>query len=242
MILRQLRWVAAGLAVVAAVCASPALAKADVVYLIEELDKDGFVVASSGPGSNPAFTGQYFSGSANASSNSNTTSAIASFTPGFKGQLTTNFKVADNRKLRITATDNAFNPSGTSGKLSVEVSGSGGLRNGGLSIVENTRLFDPATGATIASRPNLFSSTGDRVTDQDIAVTGLTTPYGIEQVLLLSFSGNPGQNATFGANGGADLSYDTPPQAVPAPAGLVLALIGLPLIGLRRTLRKRAAA
>ena len=246
MILRQLRWVAAGLAVVAAVCASPARSKADVVILIEELNASGMVVASqstplSGSGVTPMFTGQYFTGTAFASTNSDTTSAIASFTPSFNGRLTSAFNAAQDHKLRITATDNAFTPSGTSGKLSVEASGSGGLSGGGLSIVEDTRLFNPATGTDIALRPNLVSATGNRVTDENIAVSGLSTPYGIQQVLLISFRGSPPLNATFGATGGADLSYDTPPPAVPAPGGLVLALIGLPLIGLRRTLRKRAA-
>ena len=70
-----------------------------------------------------------------------------------------------------------------------------------------------------------------------LPVTGLTSPYGIQQTILVSFSGTPTQNGTFGATGGASVTSNTP-AVVPAPGGLALALIALPLLGLRRTLRK----
>jgi hypothetical protein len=53
----------------------------------------------------------------------------------------------------------------------------------------------------------------------------------VQQVLTVTV--DPTSASTFGGSGGANVS------PVPAPGGLALALIGLPLIGLRRALRKR---
>lgn len=242
MILRKVRRLAACLAALAVIGLAPARSSADVTILVQELDSGGNVVASNSgtfAGSSAlSFNGQYFTGFALVSTNSGTTSPVASLTPSFNGQLTSAFDVSENHTLKITVTDNGFVPNGPVGNLTVEVSGSNGFATGTGAVEADTRLFDPVTNTTIASRPDLFSPDGTKATDENIAVNGLTNPYAIQQVLTLSFSGNIPANGTFAATGGADLSS----QPVPAPGGLALALIGLPLLGLRRVLRKRAEA
>lgn len=264
MFLRQLRWITAGLAVVAAVCASPAQSKADVQILVEELNGSNVVIASqyttlTGSGT-ASFTGNYFTGLVTVSSNSASASTTASLTPSFSGQLTSAFDVTQDHKLRITVTDDTFVPNGPTGTLRVETSGSTGFASGMESVSSETRIYNPALantspinpppasgqipatntslladGRTIAGPVDLYTPDGTKVIGQS-AVTGLVSPFAIQQTILVSFSGEIPANATFGATGGASVTSN----AVPAPGGLVLALTALPLIGLRRTLRKRA--
>ena len=61
--------------------------------------------------------------------------------------------------------------------------------------------------------------------------------YALQQVILISIpvGVNTPANTSFSGTAGVTA---TP---VPAPGGLALALVGLPLIGLRRVFRKRAA-
>jgi hypothetical protein len=241
MLLRHARWLVAGIAALAGIGLSPARSNADVTILVEELNASSTVVASqsqtlSGSGS-LNFSGVYFTGLAVVNTNSTSSSSVASLIPAFGGQLTNAFDVAQNHMLRVTVSDNTFQPSGPNGTLKVQVSGSTGFASGTESIVEDTRVYNPATNGTVLLVPNLISSDGS-LQQKSVATQGLTSPYAIEQTLTISFSGAIPQNATFGSTGGASLSS----SAVPAPGGLALALIGLPLIGLRRALRKRAAA
>lgn len=273
MFLRHLRASLAGFAAVAAVCAGPAAAKADVQILIEELNGSGTVIASqfstfANPGTgtvfSPVFTGSYFTGQVNVTSNSNTTSSVASLTPAFSGRLTSAFDVSQDHKLRVTVTDDAFTPLGPTGTLRVQTSGSNGFASGTESVASETRIYNPgaansspinpppapgqvpassntllADGQTIAGPISLFTPDGTLVTGQS-GVTGLSSPFAIQQTILVSFSGTIPQEPTFGATGGASVTSN-PAAAVPAPGGLALALAALPLIGLRRTLRRRSA-
>ena len=253
MFLRQLRWIVASVAVVAAFVASPAQSKADVQILIEEIGTGGVTpqyTTLSGSGV-AMFNGTFFSGLVTVSSNSATGSPIASLTPSFSGQLTSAFTGTE--QLRITVTDDGFTPAGDFGVLRVETSGSTGFASGAESVASTTRIYDPTLGATvpassttqtangqtIAGPVDLFTPDGNRVTGQN-DVTGLVSPFAIQQTIVVSFSGNIPTNATFGATGGASVTSNVSPSAVPAPGGLLLGLAALPLLGLRRTLRKRA--
>jgi hypothetical protein len=246
MVVRNLRWMAACLVALAVIGLAPARSNAEITILIQELNVSGGLVASqstpfTAPPGTPVFTGEYFAVmSASLSTNSTSlTSPVASFTPNFSAILLPAFQVGEDHKLRITFTDNNFTPAGTAGRLEVELSGSGGLGQiGELTIVEDTTIFNPADGSVISLRPNLISQNGAFIEDT-IDVSNLSNKYGIQQVLTLSFSGAQldGSEVTFGATGGAFLRS----SPVPAPGGLALALIGLPLIGLRRALRKTAA-
>lgn len=255
MFLRKFRWIVASLAVVAAVVASPAQSKADVQILIEELGAGGSVVNSqyatmSGSGIT-TFNGTAFTNVlVTVSSNSATGSPIASLTPSFSGQLTNAFNVATSQ-LRITVTDDGFMPTGDLGSLRVETSGSTGFASGTEAVSSTTRIYNPlagttvpasstsqlANGQTIAGPVALSTPNGTKVIGES-DVTGLVSPFAIQQTLLVSFSGSIPAGATFGATGGASV---TSAAAVPAPGGLVLACLALPLFGVRRVLRKRAA-
>lgn len=246
MVLRNLRWLVAGVAAVIGLCASPARSSADVTILVEELNGSSVVASQSTTIASasvlptnvtPTFTGQFFTGSAVVSTNSGSSSLVASLVPSFNGQLTSSFDVTQNHTLRITVTDTSFIPQGPAGSLKVEVSGSTGFANGTQSIDEKTRIFDPATNQTITLIDSLQSADGTKQTNTS-NVSGLPSPYAIQQTLTLSYSGDIPANATFGATGGASITTN----AVPAPSGLLLGLIALPLVGLRRALRNRVPA
>lgn len=244
MLLRHARWLVAGIAAVAGICLSPARSSAEVTILVEELNASGNVIAGTsqtfGAGGGTYTNGQYFSGSVGLTTNSNTTpTSVASLTPTFNGILNPSFDVTQDHKLRVTATDTGFKPNGTTGTLQVKVSGSNGLATGTETLVEDTFIYNPLTGSPsspIDQIKNNISPNGDlKIVTKDI--NGLSNPtYAIQQTLTISFSGTIPANATFGASGGASVTSNS---AVPAPGGLALALIGLPLIGLRRVFRKR---
>lgn len=242
MFLRQLRWITAALAVVAAVAAAPGRAKADVQILVEELN-NGSVVGSmtttlTGSGTT-TFNGTAFTNVlVTVSTNSASSGLVASLTPSFSGQLTNAFSPTAST-LRVTVSDNGFSAVGPTGTFKVQTSGSNGFASGTQAVASTTRIFTPGSNSTVAGPVELSTPDGTLVTNgAGLPVSGLPSPYGIQQTILVSYSGPVTPNATFGATGGASV---TSTAAVPAPAGLVLALAALPVIGLRRTLRKRAA-
>jgi hypothetical protein len=244
MLLRHTRWLVAGIAAVAGICLAPARSYADVTILVQELDAGGNPISGTsqtfGAAGGNYTNGQFFSGSVGLTTNSSSTpTSVASMTPVFNGILNPTFDVGQDHKLRITATDTSFKPNGLTGNLQVKVSGSNGLATGTESLVEDTFIYNPLTNSPIDNIKNNISPNGDlKIVTKDIS--GLTNPtYAIQQTLTISFSGTIPANATFGATGGASVTSNS---AVPAPGGLALALVGLPLIGLRRAIRKRAAA
>jgi len=266
MILHQLRWMAAGLAAVAVVFAAPSRSNADVQILVEELDAGGGTVASklvSSPNGPLAvsFAGVYFTGIATLSTNSDSGSSTASLTPAFTaGRLTPAFDVTQDHKLRITVTDDKFMTSTNGGTLKSAAGASNGFADGIEKVETFALLFDskqmtvPASSQTQLATGPILASVGtnpptdppatvtqpgpDRADEVKKEVVGIPSPFAIQQVILVSFSGPIPPAATFGATGGASLES----SAVPAPGGLALALIALPLLGLRRSLRKTAAA
>ncbi len=263
MFLRQLRWLVAGLAVVAAVCAFPTQSKADVQILVEELNTGGTVVASQFTSGAPnlfgnvdyTFQGSHFALSGSVATTSGVASSpIASLTPSFSGITTSAFNGTNT--LRITVTDNAYTQNVLSGTLTNSAGASNGLTAGSVQVDTLSRIYagpgSPSTNQTLllADGPTLFGPTDMASTSApsnptldnqtELAIGSLPSPFAIQQVLIVTFNDAPtGQQATFGGSGGASVLPLTT-AVVPAPGGLVLALIALPLIGLRRTLRKRA--
>lgn len=241
MLLRNLRWMAACLVALATIGLAPARSNAEITILVEELNASGTSILSQttplGGSGAAVFNGSFFSGLVTLSTNSAFASPTASLTPSFSGLLTPAFDVTQDHKLRITVTDTNFIPKGPNGTLKVETQGTTGFASGSLSIVEDTRLYNPATNGNVALMPNLISPDGTKVVSS-VDVQSLVSPFAIQQTITVSFNGAIPANATFGASGGSSVSS----SPVPAPGGLALALVGLPLIGLRRALRKWGAA
>lgn len=196
----------------------------------------------------------------------NSLSAIApSLSTSFNVGVTNNFVSADNHTLRITVTDDRFTGGGA-GTLNNGVAIPLGLTDANLGATAFARVYDPnqsppvtQASSTTARAGYLTSNTaveGTNLavtgtaaderprTDPDesnttVNVSGLPSPFAIQQVINVAVTGPDSiKGKTFTVNASANID----PSAVPAPGGLALALIGLPLVGLRRVLRKRAAA
>ena len=203
-------------------------------------------------------TGQFtLNGSTGTNSHQGTLNASlsTSFTAGF----TSNFDPSQPHTLRITITDDKFTSNGASAMLRNSAGVALGFAGGSIQVDSFSRIYDPtAAGAvaasstsTLADGPTSGGPTGvatdtlpsdpnnTRITSSD--VSGLSTPYAIQQVILISVNqtGSIDPSSTFTGSAGARVDPTT--RAVPAPGGLALGLIALPLLGLRRTFRKRAA-
>ncbi|MFM8271251.1 MAG: hypothetical protein ACKODX_02855 [Gemmata sp.] len=275
MFLRQLRWAVAGLAVVAAVCASPARSKADVQILVEEYAGPGgtgalvgsstfFVGAPTAgnffaqPFSFTAPGGYYSVSSGSTLTNSGLGTTEASLSTSFNVGITSAYNSTAPHSLRITVTDDNFTSDGLSQNLTNGVSVPL-LPSNALSTVSSfSRIYNPTSGVTAANSgllagyltsnpsvaaPNLGITdpavlTNASQTSTSTLVAGLPSPYAVQQEIVVTVSG---PQSLIGKTFTVNASAETVSNPVPAPGGLMLALAALPVLGLRRTLRKRAA-
>lgn len=272
MLLRNLRWMVAGLAAVVAVCSSPGRSSAEVQILVEELNASAQVVGSSSysvgsPSGISTFfqtfsyssPNGFFTLSGSTGTNSQLNTLNASLSSSFTGGFTPSFDPTQGHTLRITVTDDKYSGNGNPTTLLNSAGASLGFAGGTIQVDSFSRIYDPtdpgaipaSSTSALANGPTVGSPTptaidtlpvGDpnlRITQSNIS--GLPTTYAIQQVINISFiqSGTIDTNSTWAGSAGARID---PTLAVPAPGGLALALVGLPLIGLRRVIRKRAAA
>ncbi|MCS6864654.1 MAG: hypothetical protein RMJ56_17640 [Gemmataceae bacterium] len=252
------RW-ATVVAVLAVVAPTPAYA--DIQILVEELDAGSNVVGSSSffvgsPSGSTTFfqpfsyssTNGHFTLSGFAGTNSNLGLANASLSTSFTGGFTSQFDASQRHMLRITITDDRY----TAGSLPYLLTNSAGVAvgfsGGSIQVNSFSRVIDPtdptaipassttqlADGPTIGT-PTPVATDSLPAGDPSLRITrsllgALPTPYGIQQVIILSFeqTGTIDPGSTF--TGSAGVRADP----VPAPGGLVLALVALPMLGWRR--------
>ncbi|MCI0700832.1 MAG: hypothetical protein L0241_07100 [Planctomycetia bacterium] len=264
MFLRQLRWVAACVAAVVVACLAPAESKADIQILVQELDTGDNVVGSgsfavgSPSGTNTFFqnfnystSGGHFTLTGSSATNSHLNVPNGSLSTSFTAGFTNDFNALQGHSLRITVTDDGYTGVGQPAILVNSAGAAVGFSGGTLQVDSFSRIFDPtdpsaipassttalANGPTIGSQTPTATDTlpaGDpnlRITSSN--VSGLPSSYAIQQVISISVTqtGTIDPNSTFTGSAGARVN------SVPAPSALALALIGLPLIGLRRALR-----
>ena len=260
MILRQVRWLAASLAAVAAVCLAPARSEAGIQVLVEELNASSVVVGTpayftgtpSGLFSQPfTYSGSQFSilsGGAITNSALGTTPASLSSNFGI-GVLVAN----PTNSLRITVTDDGYTagasmPAQLRNTASVSIATDAAAQVTSFSRVLLDPLTVPTSSTTAVASGTQVGSVTPPATDvrpDTLGVSPVTTSiidplpgkYALQQVILISIpvGVNTPANTSFSGTAGVTA---TP---VPAPGGLALALVGLPLLGLRRVFRKRAA-
>jgi len=80
---------------------------------------------------------------------------------------------------------------------------------------------------------------------QFLNVSSLPQDYQIQQTITVRLTANGTDvpaNQAFSGSVASGTAPPVGPTAVPAPGGLLLALAAIPALGLRRVLRKRAAA
>jgi hypothetical protein len=219
------------------------------------------------PGGSTAFTqsfsysSDYFNITGTAQTNSNLGTYNGTLNTSFSGGFNSGFDASQDHTIKITVTDDAFASNGAGVKLtngaSVPLSPDGAT----LQIDAFSHLYDPSSGGVPAGGTKLATGAPvagptDVATDilqgttpigdpaqrtTTLTTSGLPNPYAIQQEILVQITANgPGGILPDDAFSGTAQARVTSAQAVPAPGGLALALVGLPLVGLRRALRKRA--
>lgn len=254
MLLQHSRRLMIGMIALATVVAAPSRSKADIFIQVEE----GTITTTGGTPSftptgpvlnydlGPSKNGTTFitNGSAGAIISTNFTiggtvtlasdpsSNAVSLSTGLTLGITSSFPLGGTQGLEviISSTDLAnSSPAGTPGSFTNSAGGSNGGNSGGSISVWGTSTI---AGVTSDSSTNINELTTG-------SVSSLPNPFSITQTLLINATA---QNGASTFSSGISTSVNTNAAAVPAPAGLVLGLIGLPLIGLRRMVKSQAAA
>jgi hypothetical protein len=240
MFLRKLRWMTAGAFALGVFLAAPSRSKADTTIQVQE----GTITTVGG---NTVFTP---TGTAQTIDLGLLTQPGASI-PNIN---TTNFTIFGTVGLNVVGNSISIS---TSLNLSTSASGTQGLQ---VIVTDpdltNSAPLAPATftndasgtfaggSLAVSGTTTIAGVTSPPSTSQSDSTTGnianLPTPFTMTQTLLVNVTPPVGGAASFTSGISTVVNTNSlPPNAVPAPGGLVLALVGLPLIGMRRVLRRK---
>jgi hypothetical protein len=262
MMQRTFGWLSTGVVAAALLLAAPSVSHAGISVLVEEIDAGGNVVPGGGQ---PAFTSPNLTGTfvVNAFPTPSFTSISVTVnrSTGVASDLNTmtttvnvrpNGVLTDTHFLRVIVDDDGFLNSNAGGKgtLTDDAGTSAGI-NGGTNTAEVvTQLKSGALPGPLSNLGNATTGSSDttpgglKVNSPPVSIPSIPGQFGVEQTILIIATADPTAEgiAINSTLGGTLSSVIRTPQAVPAPAGVALALAGLPLLGLRRVLRKRKAA
>jgi hypothetical protein len=263
MVLRTLRRITAGVAVAAAIAFAPSAARADTQILVQEVDGGGNVVA----GSTQIFASS--TNITTSLSNFSTVTITANPNSGAISSLTSTVNATPISSgfdpsigLRVVVTSNGFSTPNVGGTAVVtnNASASSAIGGGQNQLTSNTQLLTnplstlPSSSTGVAAGTALGAATGvatdvrpsGAVSQQTTAnVTSFPASFAIQQTITARAinvtGGGVASGSTLGGSASSLVSTTAAPgNPVPAPGGLALALVGLPLLGMRRALRKKA--
>jgi hypothetical protein len=231
MVLRKFRWLAPAVVAAVAVLAAPGRSLAETMIIVQET---GGAAQTFTAATLPASfsTGNFSDVKITINSSSSATpklghsiSTTLNATPG------TNFDPA--KTLTVTVTDDGFNNlnPGGNGTFTGNVSNTSAFVTG--SVTGSTTLSSPAT--TLGP---VAATVGNSVAFSGTNVSGVPDTFSITQVLELRVDTLANSSATF--TGSISSQVLVNPAAVPAPPAVFLALAAVPVLGLRRVLRKKA--
>ena len=259
MVLRNVRRMTACLVALVACGLAPSGVRADTQILVQEVDGSGNVIAG---------TTQIFASSTNittSSANFATITITANPSSGAVGSLTTTINATPismsfnpSIGIKVTVTSDGYTtPNGGGNAVvrnnvaaSAAIGGGQNMLSATTQLITNPLTTPPSSGTAGATGDLLGAATGlasdvrpDGSVSQETTSNVVDFPgsFAIQQVITArAINVGPGGIASGSTLGGSASSLVTT-APVPAPGGLALALIGLPLIGLRRALRKAGA-
>lgn len=260
MFLRHTRWLVASFAAVVALCLAPSRSEAGIQVLIEELDASSNIVGTPAffTGTPTGLFAQPFSYSGSQLSILSGSAITNSALGTIPASLSANFGVGvlvnnPTNTLRITVTDDGYTaggglPAQLRNTASVSIATDAAAQVDSFSRLLSTPLTVPTSSTTQVADGIQVGSPTPVATDvrpDTLGVSPVTTTiidplpsqYAMQQVIVISIPSGVTTPANTSFNGTAGVTA-TP---IPAPGGLALALIGLPLLGLRRVFRKPAA-
>lgn len=238
---------------VASVIAVPSISKADITIQVVEINSSGTPISGSLPGEsgNPlnfsvASPATSLSSGASATPNytisnintSLTTLGNSNFLSTTLNLSITNFSSSDGLQITVgyTGLTNTFplQPATFTNQPS-DTNQTSGPSN--FTVTSMTSVNGTSTPGSTAVATNSNSGSGPTTSG---TVTSLPSPYSLTQTITAYLTPTSG-SVTGVINAGIDsqINLNSVPSAVPAPGGLALALIALPLLGLRRSLRRK---
>jgi hypothetical protein len=246
MVLRNLRLLAA---VVLAVVATPAVSLAETQIIVSEFDtstnttvnSQTFTIATLPTAGSPytPVGGNFRDISLTVTSSSDTgASDFHSLTTTF-GAKPTEGTFNPNIELRVSVVDDGYLNSipGGSGTLT----GNLGNSSGGsvTSVTGTTSLSTGTVGSTtpVETLGPATATSGSGVITGSANVSSMPGAFALEQTLALRVTSLTSANASFGSTISTFVTTSAP---VPAPPALFLALAAVPVLGLRRVLRKKS--
>lgn len=243
-LLRHVRVLIAGLAV----CLVPSWSRADTQILVQEVDSHGNVIAG---------TTQIFAHSTNITTttlpNFSTVTITANPSSGAVSSLTTNVNATPTSTgfdssigLQVIVTSTGFTTPNAGGLANVtnNASASSAIAGGQNMLTSNTQLLNDPSGTTLGSATGAASDirpSGGISPTTSTAIANFPGTFAIQQTITENVINVSSGGIASGSTLGGSASSLVATQPVPAPGGLALALVGLPLIGLRRWLKKQAA-
>lgn len=256
--MRQFHRIAAGLTAAAVLLAAPSAAQAGISVLVQEVDAGGNTLGSAQTFTSPNLTGT-FTTNAMPTPNFGSISITVNRSTGLASDLNTltttvnlrpNSILTGDHFLQVIVTDDGFlnsNPGGV-GTLTDDAGTSAGIRNGSntanvVTQLKKGTLPGPLTNMGAATTGSSNTTPGNlKVNSPAVTIPSLSGGFGVEQSILIVARADPTtEGIPINATLGGTLSSVIASAPVPAPAGVALALVGLPLLGLRRVLRKKAA-
>jgi len=242
---------------IAGVFVMPSISKADITIQVVEIDASGNPISGTAPGQsgNPL----NFSASSTTSLNSGqsstpnysisnistsiTTLGNSNFISTSLNLSVTNFSSTDGLKITVGYSNLANSFPGTNAPFTNQPSDTNQTSSpSNFTITSSTSVSDPSTNSVLASTMS-SSATASNTNSGSGSTTSnfanLTNPYSLTQTITAYLTPTSG-SVTGVVTGGVDTLITPNGSVVPAPGGLALALIALPVIGLRRSLRRKA--
>jgi hypothetical protein len=243
MILRQMRWLCAVIVAAIAMVSSPARSAADTIIQITEL---GTGETQTFNGTTADFSTTNFLNIQVTVNPSAANTAIGSLTTNVAANLASNFDPSSSLQVIVTTT-NFGNPNDLRPASITNTAGaSTGIVGGTNQISGVTEILSGGSviaGPTAASASSFnVNSGGSPGTTTLAAYPALPSTYDIRQTIIVRATPDDSGIASGSTAGGTvGSTVFTSPAPVPAPAGLVLALTAIPVLGLRRVLRRKSA-
>jgi len=255
--LRNVRWIVAGLVAVVGLLASATRASADTVILVEELNGSNTSISSTSftiatlPNSSTPFTtpaGTFSNISITVTTTSGVSSNVNSLTTTVAAKPGSTFDPT--HALRVTVTDDGFlnaSPTGTA-LVTNDPGASSGISGGVNNLTGITSIQSGSIGGgltLLGATPSASDTSPGGPSDANTSVTIPSLPANFAMTQQLVIRSIPTTGIDPNSTSGGTLSstiVTTAPEPVPAPAGLLLALTALPVFGLRRVLRRKVVA
>jgi len=237
-----MRWLCASVLAAIALFAAPSRSLAGTQILIQELDGGGNPVSGqTSTGTSASFaTANFLSIQVTTTPNS---AAISSLNTSVTSALAASFDPTHSLQVVVTS-DGFVNPfPGQPGTIDNNAGASSGIVGGTNIITGQTTLLD-APGGNVLLGPTAIATdtrpSSGTTNDTTANAASLPANFAIQQVIVVRATNSTGIQSGSTVGGTVGSTVLTNAAAVPAPAGLILALAAIPALGLRRALRRSA--